>query len=276
MQPRRINGHMDAKDEGFVLLTVLLITAVIAALATAALMTARAHSRAIAGEVSLIRADALTEAGLVRIVSALEEGDNTLLEVLRDRGESVVWNYAGIDVTLSISKEAGKVDLNTGDPALVRSVLRALVKDAEKLSEILQRWETRRRKAQAIENVEALLSPQDLMGPLAQSMESALTTVSAAVGIDPLAAPEIVIKNVPGLTETDYAVLRDAQRLVNVVELQSIKARLRPLLDGERPLYQIRASVVLDDGTRTSRSALVAQDITTRKVSVSLWNSLSQ
>lgn len=274
MQSGRINKQRNGKDEGFVLLTVLLITAVISALATAALVTARSHSRAIAGEISLIRAGALTEAGLVRILSALEQGDNTLIEMLRDRGESVVWNYAGVDVTLSLSKEAGKVDLNTGDPALVRSVLRALVKDAEKQSEILQRWETRRRKGQAIESVDALLPPQDQMGPLAQSMERALTTVSAAVGIDPLAAPEIVLKSVPGFSESDYAVLRDARRLGNVVELQAIKARLRPLLDGERPLYRLRASAVLDDGTKTSRSALVTQDMTTGTVSVSQWNSL--
>lgn len=269
----RLYEQNGTHDSGFVLLTVLLVTAVIAAFATASLAFIRAKANAVAVELRLAQTEGVAEAGLVRIIAAIEASDDPLYRRLRNDRTPVVWRYSDADVLLSLSMEAGKVDLNTGDAALVRSVLRGIVADRSRQLELLSKWEAARRQGAVIESVVSLLSPRDRLSPLARDLEAVFTTVTAAVGVDPLAAPEVVLKQVPGLNESDRAALLQARQSDDKDVVRTIKELHHPILDGERPLFRLRSSVRLPNGTEVTRSALVAQEASSRKLSIASWSS---
>jgi len=219
----------------------------------------------------MAQAEALVEAGLVRMIAALETPDDPLRDRLRGAQKPFAWRYADADILLSYSMEAGKVDLNTGDATLVRSVMRGVVTDGSQQVDLLSRWEEARRQKRVFESVASLLASQDRLSPLARELEAVFTTVTAAAGIDPLSAPIAVLEHMPRLSEGDRATLLRSRQTGALEVIRSIQERYRPLLDGERPLFRLQSSVHLSDGTRVTRSALVSQDVSTAKVSITTW-----
>lgn len=270
----RVQSHVKAESRhgecGFVLLTVLVVTTIVSALAIAVMIAARENSRSLAIEAQRVEAEALSDAGLTRIIAALEDADDPMLSaLLRTGGTPVIWRYAGRDIALSITMEAGMVDLNSGQPALIRALIRSVIDDPVKNREMLARWEAMRRQGKPLETVIALLDPQDRLRPEARKLEALFTTVTGAQGVDPLAASDTVLSNIPSLTDADRALIAQARISGSRTGLNALRARFRPLLDGERPLYRIHASAVLPNGITVRRSALAAQDLKTRKIEIS-------
>ncbi|MGO4389330.1 hypothetical protein AB4Y85_17520 [Microvirga sp. 2YAF29] len=257
-------------QNGFVLLSVLVVTAVISALTIAAAIVTRAHVRSTDTEVGTIEARALADAGIARIRASIERQDDPLLISLLE-APSVSWRYADTDLQLGLIREAGKVDLNSGQPELVRNVMLAAVKDRAQAERLLTRWADFRRNGRIIETTEALLDPAERFDEIAVILEQIFTTLSGARGIDPLAASDLILRQVPGMTEADLLALTNARQTQKTgAELSAIKTRFSPLLDGERPIYRLRASV-LRANTKIEREALVLHDAAMGRVRIILW-----
>jgi hypothetical protein len=257
-------------QNGFVLLSVLIVTTIISALALAAAVVTRAHMRSTDTEIRIMEARNLADAGLTRMIAAIELQDDPLLMSLLV-SESVSWRYADMDLHLSLSHEAAKVDLNSGQPELVRNVMRAVIKDRAQVERILTRWADFRTNGRTIEATEALLDPAERFNAIGVILEQTFTTLSGARGIDPLAASNPVLRQVPGMTEADLLVLTNArQTRRSSTELSALKTRFSPLLDGERPIYRISAGLIRE-GVKVEREAVIARDTSTGRVLVILW-----
>lgn len=257
-------------ETGFTLLSVLLVTTMISALALGATVVARGHLRSTNVELQALQARTLADAGLTRIIASLETPEDRLLASLRT--SPVRWSYAGAELVLELESEAGKVDLNSGDGELVQSVLRAVIREKALADRTLQRWLEFRRSGREIETIDLLLSPQEMFSGIASDLERHLTTVSGARGIDPLAASDLVLRHVPGISEGDLRLIaRIRAGALDKSELVAIKRRYQPLLDGERPLYRIRSTVNLPRQIAMRREALVARDDDTGKAHVFFW-----
>jgi len=259
-----------ADENGFSLLSVLLVTTVISALALGAAVIARVHLRAADAELRIIAARALADAGLTRVVAALETPGDPLLASLRV--SSRPWSYANTEVRLELEHEAGKVDLNVGEQELTQSVMRAVVRESSRADHIVKRWMEFRRQGREIETVASLLDPEERFEVIAADLERHFTTASGARGIDPMSAPLLVLSHVPGISAADLSRIASMQRgMIDKDELAAIRRRYQPLLDGERPLYRIRSTVSLPRQLIVRREALVAQDVFTGKVRVIFW-----
>lgn len=259
-----------ADKKGFVLLSVLLVTTVVSAFALGAAIIARIHLRDANMELHAIAARALADAGLTRIIAALETSEDPLLASLRT--SPTPWSYAGTELLLELESEAGKVDLNSSDGELVQSIIRAVIKERFLADRILKRWMELRRRGHEIEAIDALLDTQEKFTGIATDLERHFTTTSGARGIDPIAAPDLVLRHVPGISEEDLrqiTIMR--QGVIDRDALFAIRRRYQPLLDGERPLYRIRSTISLPHQLIIRREALVAQDDGTGKVHVIFW-----
>ncbi|WP_445504891.1 hypothetical protein [Microvirga sp. G4-2] len=258
------------EENGFVLLSVLLVTSVISALALGAAVIARSYLRSADIEVRAISARALADAGLTRIVAALEDVDDQLGASLRV--SPTPWIYAGTELLLEVEFEAGKVDLNSGDGELVQSVMRAVVKDGLLANHVLERWMEFRRRGQEIETIDVLLDPRQRFASLAADLERHFTTISGARGFDPIVASDVVLHHVPGIAEADLRQIEDMrQGRTGKGDLPAIKRRYQPLLDGERPLYRIRSTISLPNQLTVRREALAARNDDTGTMHIIFW-----
>ena len=137
-------GWRASRQDGFALVAVLwaamMLAIIIASLMTSArteTLIARNRLRTAAIEASL---DAAMNEALLRMVNP-----DPLIEPPTD-GTEFETQFAGIPVRLSVQDEAGKIDLNNGDGALLMLLLRAVglpPTDAQALSERIQDWRQR-------------------------------------------------------------------------------------------------------------------------------------
>ncbi|NIX78440.1 type II secretion system GspH family protein [Microvirga terricola] len=261
---------------GFVLLSVLVVTTLISFLALGTAITIRSQIRKVDAETQSLRARTLADAGITRIIAALEASDDPLLATLQAPPYSTSWRYADTEIHLSLGAEAGKVDLNTGHSELVHNVTRAIVKNRVLAEAILTRWADFRRRKKTIEAVDILLAPQDRFTDVSNDLEKAFTTFSGASGIDPLAAPEIVLRHVPGIRDDDLAIFDVSRRGIDLKDFDAAKARYRPMLDGARPLYRLRTVVSLASGATARREALVAKNADTGKIRIIFWRDTAE
>jgi hypothetical protein len=263
-------GH-SRRDDGFVLLSVLLVTTIIAAVAIGAAIVARAEVSATRIDDEAARARALSDAGLARAIAALEDGNDPLMPALLMSSAGIDWSYADQRVRLSLTREAGKVDLSAGDSDHIARVLQAVSGDEAIAGRMLARMADLRRNGLGIESVLSLLEPQERFGRMAQELDQVVTVLTAAKGIDAMAAPRIVLESLPGVTPDDLLLFDEARRENSPGKLTQHFARYGSLIRGERPLYRIRASAQVGDGVISRREAIVAQDVRTRRSSVVTW-----
>lgn len=255
---------------GFVLLSVLLVTSVISTLALGAAIIARSYLQSADIELRIISTRTLADAGLTRIVAALEDVDDPLGDSLRL--SPTPWPYAGTELLLEVESEAGKVDLNSGDGELVQAVMRAAIKDGPLANRILARWMEFRRRGREIETIDVLLDPRQQLASIATDLERYFTTLSGARGIDPVAASDVVLRHIPGIAEADLRRIEDIrQGKTGKGDLAAIKRRYQPLLDGERPLYRIRSTVILPSKLTVRREALAARNDDAGTIHIIFW-----
>ncbi|KAB0264678.1 hypothetical protein [Microvirga brassicacearum] len=252
---------------GFVLLSVLLVIGIVSALVIALTMTVRADRTNAAIERRLVQASALADAGLTRIIAALEGQDDPLLSNL---SKPIYWRFAGQEVVVSLVPEAGKVDLNSGDSDLVVNVLGAVVRDGVVADRLVRRLAAMRRDGQGLETVRGLLDPDDRAGPLARDFEAVFTVWTNLRGVDPKFAPSVVLRNLPGLQAGEAELLVQASARGAYAELSPFITRFGPLLGATRPIYRARAEANVE-GATARREVLLAHNPTRRLVWVVFW-----
>ncbi|MEE1611420.1 hypothetical protein [Microvirga sp. CF3016] len=258
----------DQRDAGgFVLLSVLFVVAIVSTLLLAVTVAVRANRANAATERRLVQAGALADAGLVRAMAALEDGEEPALSTFARSGR---WNFAGHEVIVSLVPEVGKVDVNAGDPALVVNVLRAMVRDGAKADRIIARLEAMRRTSRYVESIRGLLDPPDRTGRLARDLEAVFTVWTNVRGVDPRHAPATILRNLPGLQQGEADGLVRASAQGTHAELSPFLTRFGPLLGASRPIYRARAEARVE-GVAARREALLAHNAEARAVSIVMW-----
>jgi hypothetical protein len=265
--------HPDEDRGGFVLLAVVLVIGVAALAVTAAFVTARRDRIDADIEVKAVRAGALADAGLTRISAALAAEDDPLVPALFGGGKPLSWRLAGQEVELSLVLETGKVDLNAGDAALIANVMRAAAPDEATASRLLARLDAVRRSRRPLEAVRGLLEPRAQTSELARNLEAVFTVWTQMRGVDPKAAPALVLRNLPGLHSGEAALLEQAIATRSHADLSPFVARFGHLLGASRPIYRAQARTRVD-GVTVTREALVLHNSVERQVSIIIQRDL--
>lgn len=264
------NSQRGKHTEGFVLLSVLSVIAVLSTLTVAATMSVRSGVAHAGVERQLVQAGAIADAGLVRIVGALKVNDKPLLNKLADRASPLRWHFAEQEVLLSLTPETGKIDLNSGDPNLVVSVLKAVVRDDALADALLRRLDQLRRNGQDLETVRGLLDSVDRIGPLAHDLEAVFTVWTSLRGVNPKFAPEVTLRHLPGLQKGEGDLLVQARERGSYSDLSPFVSRLGALLQADRPIYRARSQVTIE-GVTAQREMLFMYNSTTQAVLVVFW-----
>jgi hypothetical protein len=266
----RARSIYGAGSGGFALLSVLLVTGLVSALVTASAMTSRADRANAALERRIVQATALADAGLNRAIASLEiPGDPFLLRLQSDR-KPVRWRFSGEDILLSLVPEAGKVDLNAGDPGLVVNVLRAVLHDDVAADRLVRRLAAWRSAGRDLETVRGLLDPADRTSPRARDLETVFTVWTGLRGIDPKVSPPSVLRHLPGLQQGEAEILERARASGSYADLSPFIARFGALLGAARPIYRARAEVTFQ-GVTVRREALVTHNPSFNRVWVVFW-----
>jgi len=259
-------------NEGFVLLSVLVVIGIISATLISLTISVRAHRSSAATERRLTQAIALADAGLTRIIAMIEVTND---DFLSDFSVPVRWKIAGQEVTVSVAPEASKVDLNAGDSALVANVLKAAVENSAKTDRMLRRLAEMRRAGEYLDSVRGLLEPSDRVGRLARDLEAVFTVWTNLRGVDPKSAPAIVLRNMPGLQPGEAELLVQASARRAHSDLSPFVTRFGSLLGGNRPIYRARAEAK-SEGVTVKREALLAYNPSANAVRVVFWRDVTE
>lgn len=242
--------HRRDRGRGFALPVVLLLLAALSALALRMVEQSQDGidaARARLGEAAARgAADAgyemfLTRYAAIRDASGLPEIDTRFgSAALSVRGEA----------------ESGKVDLNIGMPGLIEGILRIAGADTARARGIAEAVAAFRGQGGIFHTVDGLLRLPGMDLALLERVRPHVTVYSAAPGIDPRTAPREVLMAVPGMT--GGAADRIVAARSGEAELdREERAALRAFRSRARPVFTVRSTAVLPDGSSFTREAVV-------------------
>lgn len=110
------------RQRGVALVLVIWLTALMMVAAGSFMFSARTDMLVIRNSVSLARAEAAADAGIMRAVFEVYRIDNSPEAWKRD-GARQSWTFDGAAVTVSMRDESAKIDVNTASDALLRGLL---------------------------------------------------------------------------------------------------------------------------------------------------------
>jgi hypothetical protein len=254
----RFCSRRAASDErGFALVSVVVVAALIAIIATGLATMVRR----LASESAVVTLDAETkagtEAGLNRIILAYLRAGDPLRTALVPDGRPVAWSFAGKTLTLRAQAESGKLDLNAGDREHIAALLVRLIAQPAEQVRILSDLDAARAARTPFASVAALLSPLDRMGARRDLFESHFTVMTDQRGIDPSTAPPAVLETMPRLHERGRQAILAARRDGHPLRLDTVAAIGGVAFVPERPVYTFRAQTADGFGRAGATQALV-------------------
>jgi hypothetical protein len=110
-----------SRERGIALISVLWVLLLLSGLASAAAFMARTSAILTHKLGELAQAESATDAAIVNAIAMLSD-EKTSRHPAVD-GQAQVWEFQGFPVSVSISKEAGRIDLNTASDGLIRAFL---------------------------------------------------------------------------------------------------------------------------------------------------------
>lgn len=140
--PRPRSGR---RQRGFALLLVIWVLAILAVVAAGFAAGTRSEARLARNLLEAARARALAEAGVALATGALIDNDAT--SEWRTDGTPREMSFAEGVVRVRIEDEGGKIDLNTGQPALLSGLCATLALDGDTCAGLLDGVALRRRAA---------------------------------------------------------------------------------------------------------------------------------
>jgi general secretion pathway protein K len=245
-----------SSEQGFALVSVLLVLGVIASVLVMLQSTTRSMASGIEAEIRIRQARHMADAGLARIMSAFDDPDDDMIAQLREAHE-LRWRYDETEIDLSLISESGKIDLNAGDPELIRSAVQQVTSDSTRALEIYKGILDRRAKGIPFSSPAEILLPQERLNSLADMTRELFTVLTGARGIDPFRASATVLKALPGIGERDLARLEESRREFSLVRHMQQLSHLMPVFSTERPIYTLRAAVAVPNGGKIIREAVV-------------------
>ena len=129
-------------ERGIALVLVLWVLALIMVIAADFLHATRTDSLVVRNALSIARAEAAADAGVHRGLMEIYRPTNLDTTWKRD-GETHEWHFEGVAVTVSISDESGKIDINSASDALFKGLLISAgvsEEDAVKLLDAILDW----------------------------------------------------------------------------------------------------------------------------------------
>lgn len=248
----------DDNAGGFALVSVLLIVALLSAATIVMLQAARSAMHNVEAEIQAYKTRYAGDAGLAVGLSALKGGKSDLLNRLRT-SPHVDFRYDEFDLKLSLTTESGKIDLNTGDPALVVNLVKNVITNRDVADRVLA--ELRRMPAnKSYHSPKEIFSRGDRLGPEAFRLSESLTTLSGSRGFDFYSASVDALRALPNISASEI------QRFLELRKRGPSNSTLEQFgrhigyLSAQRPIYRIRSVVSGAGSGLKTREAVVLID----------------
>lgn len=207
-------------DRGFALISVVLITAMLALIAGAVSLTARAMATAQRVNADMLLARGLAESG---VAIALHDLTRKEASVIARDGRAYEFPIEGGTVSVAIEDETGKIDVNHAPFLLVKTLFLNVGRDvgldafaavnlAERTVGSLSEDGERRSDARRLTSVAALRGIEGMTEPMFQALEPYVTVLSIEGKVNPLTATPTVLAAIPGVDAGAIARLMAARR----------------------------------------------------------------
>jgi len=278
--------HTQATEQGFALVIVLWVVALLSIVAASLAFSMRTETTLAHDLVAQAQARALAEAGVYRGILELYNPDR--LRRWRGDGRPHRIRFGGTPITVSLQDEAGKIDLNSAQRALLDALFRVSgIEDDRRdaLLDAIEDWRdpdslrrlngaedqeyeaagrTRGAKDATFNTVEELQQVLGMTPRLFKRLRPALTVHSHSAGIDDKVAPPEVLRAL--LLSGEDRDLEEvlARRRDNAAEpSQNAGAALTPVIDARffvpsnGVIYTVRAEARLPAQTRASVAATI-------------------
>lgn len=245
------------RDEGFVLLVILVITGVIGVIILAVSQGSRDDYREMKLHLDLTKARLHADNAIVRAIAALGDPADPLHGVLLQPGASYTFRLNDIDVRIEVEHESGKIDLNHAELALVSSALQRIAPDAGAADAMLARITDFRAGKVFIDRPEAILSAAQQFDPIAGKIRRLFTVATGARGIAPHLASADVLAAIPGIQPGELDTLTSGNTRTGGPP-GSVLIRHQAYYSPSRPIYTIRASVADKSLPPLRRHAVIA------------------
>lgn len=182
-------------DSGFAQILVIAALAVLAAILTVAISSARLGSQQISALDARVFADATLGSGLALLLDALDDPANDL--ETRALATPVTIDIAGKPVELEVVGEGGKVDVLRGDAALIERFASNAGLAGDEIDRMLEALAARRKLGDDIGAMDAVqLALAEAIGFAA--IDESFTRFGSD-RIDPAFASEVVLRAIPDL-----------------------------------------------------------------------------
>jgi hypothetical protein len=251
--------NTSSDDQGFILLSAVMIAAVLATIALGILATTRRLANDGARIVSDIELRAACESGLSRMIAIFSNTSDPLRKQLWPDGRAVSWRFEDTELTLRVQAESGKLDLNTGDRDHIAAVLNSAFKPAVAAA-IMTKVDATRTNHSRIESVAAVLTPIDRMNRTRDALERLFTVMTAQRGVDPWSAPELILHTIPNISEDALQRIIDAKRGDQILPAGEFAEGIRSYFAAQRPIYTFRTEARSRQGRVGAMQALAGFD----------------
>lgn len=194
-----------ARQSGLALLVVLWVISGLSIVVATVLAQTRSDVSLTRTHVDLARARAAAEAGIYRGVYELLKTRETVRFGLPEAMPRVTW--PGAAAAVRIDNEAGKIDVNTADEALLRSLFEKAGSPAAATSYLARRsqrtagfGDERPETGREFASIRAFATELDLPRDVWRTIEPWITVHNGQHGINPWVADAAVLSLVPGYT----------------------------------------------------------------------------
>src|SRR5579883_1838114 len=283
-------SNREARENGFALLLVVWVVAILAVLAAGFAATTRSDTRLVRNLVEGARAKALAEAGVSVAIAGLVATDPR--RQWRPDGSEHVLSFAGGSIRVRIEDEGGKIDLNTAPPELIAGLCSELGIDSSVQSAILEAVIARRaavtpRAAQAPLRLNSFLTPLTVRQPATSRDPKAaafgtvdqlrqvsgvdqasfelirpyVTVYAQSAFINPSTAPREVLLAIPGIDPRQvdqYIALRMSRTPGQPAPLPPLVGAANYVVEGGLVSVTIIADAMTDTGASFSRRAVIS------------------
>ncbi len=211
-------------QHGVVLVVVLWLLVLLTVLVASQAASSRVESELVRNRTAALQARSAAEAGLFMAIDLLASEQGSKVRTLRTDGARYHMSYQGVELTISVLDEAGKIDINAVPPSMLRNLLISLSGELERgraVSDAILDWrdpDAARRefgaededyqenglpygaKDEYLDNLEELLLVQGMDSELYAKLLGMVTVNTGAKGINPVVAQRPVLLAVPGVS----------------------------------------------------------------------------
>ncbi|MEO8101069.1 MAG: hypothetical protein ABI790_00995 [Betaproteobacteria bacterium] len=268
-------------QRGIALIIVLWILTLLTLIASSFVHAMRTEMNIVGNTVTRAKLEAAANAGVQRAILEIAKPPQ-MLDRWDTTGVPQAWSFNGQQLQVSIVDESGKIDINIGNEALMRGLLRsqgATEEEAAALMEAILDWRDadslkRPRGAEEAEytaaglsykpanaifqSIEELRMVLGMTPALYQRLAPLITIYSRQAGINSQIASRDVLRAIPGSTEAlidEYLKQRDLARANKLPIPMFAPASLYPSFGNG--VMNVRVEASSDDGSGFVREAVV-------------------